>query len=355
MHCQIRKKIERWMKEKEIGILPHALLYALSIIYSVGARLKIRLYLSGFLERKELPCKVISIGNITSGGTGKTPFAVWLAGYLKKKNTRVVILSRGYKGSVKGMAVVSDGQKILLGPSEAGDEPYLMARRLKDVPVIVGAERYRSGLYAMENFNPDCIILDDGFQHMKLKRDLDIVLIDAIEGFGNGYLLPRGVLREPVEGLKRAGVVMVKGGILGPEERRALGPVPAIEFSYTPSVVVDLRGNIEREASYLKGKRVVALSGIAKPESFLKTLDALGAIVVKSLNYPDHHTYTTDDVEAMKRELTGAELIVATEKDGVKLKNLIQTLPVYALQIDVEVKGRERLERALKPFVKGEG
>jgi len=355
MYALIRKKIEGWMKEREIGLLPHALLYVLSILYGAGIGLKMRLYSSGFLDRKELPCKVISIGNITSGGTGKTPFAVWLAGYLKKRNTRVVILSRGYKGSAKGVAVVSDGQKILLGPKEAGDEPYLMARRLKDVPVIVGANRYDSGVFAVENFNPDCIILDDGFQHMRLKRDLDIVLIDAVEGFGNGFLLPRGVLREPVYGLKRAGLVMVKGGILGPEERRALGPVPAIEFSYKPSVVVDLRGNIEREASYLKSKRVVALSGIAKPESFLKTLEALGAVIVKSLNYPDHYSYTAEDVEAMKKELAGAELIVATEKDGVKLKTLIQTLPVYALQIDVEVTGRERVDRALKPFVKGAG
>ncbi|MBI5643296.1 MAG: tetraacyldisaccharide 4'-kinase [Deltaproteobacteria bacterium] len=351
----LRKNIERWMREDKIGLVPHNLLFLLSLLYGLAIKLRLFLFKRGFLSTKELPCKVISIGNITVGGTGKTPMAIHVAGLIRKRNNRVVILSRGYKRSTRDISVVSDGQKILLSAQEAGDEPYLMAKRLKDVPVIVGSDRYLSGMFAVENFNPDVIILDDGYQHIKLKRDLNILLVDAEEGFGNGYLLPRGVLREPLEGIERASIVMVKGGHLTSDERSKIQSVPVIPFSYSPSVITDIKTNASKDAGYLKGKKAIAIAGIANPGSFFETLKSLGVKLVKAFTYPDHHLYTNEDIDSIKKGFLEAELIITTEKDGVKLKGRVQTLPLYVLSIDVEVKGKEALENAVNPLLKGAG
>ena len=186
------------------GPLLHFLLTFLSTLYGIGVRLRMILYDQGFFQTRKLPCAVISIGNLTVGGTGKTPMTIYLAQLLNGLGYKPAVISRGYKGLLeKKGGVVSDRQKVLLSPEVAGDEPFMMAQKLKEIPVLVGADRFRTGMKAVEQFSPDVIIFDDAFQHRRLKRDLDIVLIDDRTFLGNRHLLPRGILREPVAGISR--------------------------------------------------------------------------------------------------------------------------------------------------------
>ncbi|MEK7688856.1 MAG: tetraacyldisaccharide 4'-kinase, partial [Deltaproteobacteria bacterium] len=269
-----------------------------------------------------------------------------------ERGKKAVILSRGYKGKIKDAGVVSDGKNILLGPEDAGDEPYLMAVKLKTVPVIVGRDRYRTGMYAIERFKPDIIILDDGFQHIRLARDTDIVLIDSRRGFGNGYLFPMGILREPLYGLNRASFFMVKGKSSAISQQLSASNFfkdrPIISFDYKPQAVINLLDNSRHNVDTLKGKKVIALSGIAEPKSFSETLKELGAIIIKEIIYPDHYFYTFDDLKKIKDIAAEAEIIVTTEKDGVKLKRfLIKDLPIYTIAVDVNIKNTKDFNEIL--------
>jgi len=337
----------RWEDMAFLYYLLYLPLYSSSILYGICIKLRYFLYHIGIFKTKRLTCRVISIGNITVGGSGKTPMAIYLAKKLQEKSRKVVILSRGYKGKVKGIGVVSDGKNILLDPEDAGDEPYLMAAKLKNIPVIVGKDRYSAGLYAIEKFNPDVVILDDGFQHIRLARDRNILLIDSRRGFGKGHLFPMGILREPLSGLKRASLVMLKNGEWGvgcgkwenlflPSTAHLL---PPIFFCYKPQAVINLITGERLNVGFLKGKRIIALSGIADPGSFKDTLEGLGAVIVKEISYPDHYCYTSDDLHYLIDEAKGTNIVVVTEKDGVKLKRLsIKSLAIYALEIDVEMR-----------------
>lgn len=346
--------------------LPYIILYCLSLVYGLAVYVRLRLYGIGILRSQRLPCKVISIGNITTGGSGKTPMAIHIAGILKERGESVAILSRGYgrtisgsgSGSGYGILTVSDGKTILLGPKEAGDEPYLMASRLKGVPVIVGKDRAEAGRFAIREFAPTCIILDDGFQHLRLARDLNILLIDARTGFGNGFLLPRGIMREPVSAVKRAAIAMVKGNNL---ESRAFEVInraktPVVKFDYKPSLLTPLNGGQTLCPSSLNGKRVLAVAGIANPESFFSTLRELGAEIVQTLVFPDHHAYSKADVvciESLRKASSNAEMIITTEKDGVKLNGLApEGLEIHALSIDVSVNDAKAFEKTLAVFLK---
>ncbi|MDP2681720.1 MAG: tetraacyldisaccharide 4'-kinase [Deltaproteobacteria bacterium] len=352
-HLKISEQITRifndWMEGEGRWFL-----YLPSLLYGIGLRLRFLLYCIGVFKTHRLDCKVISIGNITTGGSGKTPMAIYLAERLLERGKKVIILSRGYKGKIKDVGVVSDGENILLGPEDAGDEPYLMAVKLKTVPVIVGRDRYRAGMYAVERFKPDIIILDDGFQHIRLARDMDIALIDSRRGFGNHRLFPMGILREPLSGLNRASFFMVKGNELQIANCKLQianlkkQNKPIISFNYKPQAVINLLDNSRHNVDTLKGKKVVALSGIAEPRSFSETLKELGAIIIKEIIYPDHHFYTLDDLKKIKDAAAEAEIIVTTEKDGVKLKRLsIKDLPLYTIAVDVNIKNTKDFNEIL--------
>lgn len=332
--------------EGEKGFLYYSLfllLYPFSILYGIAVRFRFFLYGAGFLKKRSLGCNVISIGNITVGGSGKTPMTIFLAEKLKEKGKKVVILSRGYKGKIKDIGVVSDGNNIILSPEDAGDEPYLMAAKLKTVPVIVGRDRYKTGLYAIEKFKPDVIILDDGFQHVSLYRDIDILLVDSRRGFGNGHLFPLGMLREPLSGLKRASVFMIKGK---PSAITLLKDRPIIFFSYKPKAVSSLFDNSILSVDSLKGKKIAALFGIADPKSFKHTLEGLGASVIKEIAFPDHYAYTYKDIQIIAGEAEGVDMVITTMKDAVKLKSFpIEYLPIYALDIEVEIENSEIFEK----------
>ncbi len=319
-------------------------LFLLSLVYRGIIALRNLLYDAGVCAAKKIGCKVINVGNITVGGTGKTPMVIMLAGILKREGFRPVILSRGYGGKRKGQGyagVVSDGHDMLMGPDEAGDEPVLMAKRVRDVPVIVGKERVLTGRLAVERFGADVLILDDGFQHRRLFRDLNIVLLDSERPFGNGFMLPRGGLREPSGSLQRADMVVMTS--TKETENPPPGGIPQIPVFSSRRKPVDLvRGRVQDivPLMYLKGKRVCAFSGIAEPDGFRKILEPLCGEVVSCIPFPDHHVYASGDVEHIRTVCrdSGAQIMVTTEKDGIKLTRfpgLFQD--VYLLRISMEM------------------
>lgn len=316
-------------------------LYILSLMYGLVIRIRFFFYSAGIFKINELPCKVISIGNITVGGSGKTPMAIYLADALTKKDKKVVVLSRGYKSKIHGIGIVSDGKNILLNPDEAGDEPFLIAEKTKNIPVVIGKDRYKAGLFAIDRFQPDIIILDDGFQHIRLKRDKDIVLIDSIRGFGNGHLLPRGILREPIDSLKRADNIFINGD--EDEEiihriRAAGAAAPIKSFKYKQSGFINLADKTMIEPDKLKHKNILAFAGIANPISFFKTLEGLDIAIKEKIVFPDHHKYNIKDIEKIKTHASSIDCFITTEKDGVKIKDLLSgNIIVYALSIDVEI------------------
>jgi len=298
------------------------------------------------------------VGNLTVGGTGKTPMVILLAGMLRDRGMRPAVLSRGYGGkSTSDVLVVSDGRQILAGPEEAGDEPVLIARRLKGIPVLAGAKRALTGRYARENFGVDVMVLDDGFQHRWIHRDLDIVLLDSRQPLGNGLLLPRGPLREPPAALVRAGVIVFTRSedSTGPSMDKELSGIlsgrPVLRTRIRPTKFVGADGT-ELPLSFLAGKKVFAFAGIAQPDSFRQTLEGLGGVIAGFRAFPDHHRYTAEDWGRIEHDagLVRADLVLATEKDLVKLQGIAQALSrIHGLSIETEIlEGRDRLEEALR-------
>ncbi len=335
-------------------------LYLLSILYGAAIRIRLALYSSGLFKAREIGCKVVSVGNITVGGTGKTPTGEFIARRLNERGVKAAILSRGYKRKGKGIGVVSDGHQLLLGPEEAGDEPYMLARRLKNVPVFVGADRYEAGRYALERLPLDVIILDDGFQHVRLKRDFDILLVDGEKGFGNAHLLPRGPLREPLTGMKRADIFLITKassdtGRIADSITDKQPEAAVFKSSYRPERLVSLRDGAKTGLDAISGHRVTALSAIANPSSFITLLSSLDCTLVSEISFPDHYSYTAKDMEGVEKKAraAGAEFILTTEKDAVKIERFKDKMgmPIYYLEIGLNMNGNE--ERFINAILAG--
>ena len=346
-------------RESRLRKLILAPLYLLSFFYGGAVRARAFLYRMGILESQSLPCKVVSVGNITVGGTGKTPFTCLLAEMMQKRGLRVAVLSRGYKGTfTEPFRVVSDGQRILMEPREAGDEPYLLARKLAGVPVIVGRKRVQSGRYAVQKFNPEVILLDDGFQHLALRRDLDFLLIDSAVQFGNQTCLPRGVLREPLSHLSRADAFILtkveqSNNINNLKEKLdtwAQGR-PTFGVAYVPEKILKAGDGDMLPAQELEGKKVLAFCGIARPESFRSMLRKLNASIAHLEIFPDHYRYADRDWSNLvqKAEQLGVEALLTTEKDWTRLADsgMSSSIPLWVLcirHVFPESGGRERFE-----------
>jgi tetraacyldisaccharide 4'-kinase len=341
------------------------LLYPASAIYGFGAGVKAGLYTSGIIKPKWLPCKVISVGNITAGGTGKTPMVINIVRILEGKGVRTAVVTRGYKGVSEGaVRVVSDGMGNILPPGEAGDEPVLMARSLPGVPVVMGSDRYEAGMLAWERFHPQAVVLDDGFQHVRLHRDLNILLMDAAHPFGNGHTIPIGYLREPKMGVKRADFIIFTGaGKVHPDaekEVKSLAPpgTYTADAGYFPISFYNIKTREETPAEAFAEKKVFAFCGIANPGSFSLILHKLNAKITGSEEYPDHHSYSLEDVAFLKEKAaeSGAEVLLTTEKDAVKLEGLIQAGPViYALKAGLKIyNGRKLLDISLDRVLEGQ-
>lgn len=295
----------------------------MSLVYGLGVRLD-RL-ISGMKKKRYLPGFVLSVGNLTTGGTGKTPAVRMLARWAMKQGYRPAIISRGYGGNYDSrIFVVSDGREIKAGPDRTGDEPYLLARVLKGVPVVVSRDRFSAGMEAYSRFRTNFFILDDGFQHVRLKRDMDIVLMDKASPFGNGHLLPWGPLREPVKNVKRAhAVIYTRSDNSRPKEmlNGALNSIEQFSGNHIPERLVLPFEQRESAPGDLKGRKITAFAGIAKPSSFRETLLKLGAEILSFRMFRDHHCFNLSEIEEIKREKErlGADYIITTEKDWVRL------------------------------------
>ena len=325
------------------------LLWWISLLYGGLVRLRRRLYARGTLTSYRLPCPVISVGNLTIGGTGKTPMTIHLVEAILKLGYRPAILSRGYKGlGEKGGAVVSDGHCLFCSARQAGDEPYLMAALLPSVPVVVGRNRYRIGLEAIQRFRPDLIVLDDAYQHLQLKRDLNLLLLDAQHPFGNNHLLPRGTLREPPAFLQSAdAVVLTRSGQVPPENRESLirwaAPRPVFASDHQPVIRMVLKAGQPAGALQtgpeggldLKNSRVFAFAGLGRNDAFFNSLGRLGTGVQGTMGFADHHCYADSDLRQVIQlaPQTGATCLITTDKDFVRLP------PGTRLPLDLIVMG----------------
>jgi tetraacyldisaccharide 4'-kinase len=331
--------------------------------YAAGIRIRAWSFASGLRRIRRLPCPVICVGNLTVGGSGKTPCTIALAQWLGARDRAAAVLLRGYGRRSSGVMVAADLHGMHARWEAVGDEAVLLSRRLPGVPVIVGGDRYQAGCEALRRFPLDVLVLDDGFQHRQLHRDLDLVMLDATDPFGGGRLLPRGRLREPAAALRRAHALILSRTDQGPDlagfrlrlERLAPG-APQILTRHRPSGLTDLAGGGERPLGLLQGRRVLAVSGIANPPAFHRTLTALGVVLAGTLAFPDHHPYGPDDIlraEAAAQE-AGADMIVTTEKDAVRMPAPTSGRPILVLQVDLEiVEGADALERLLLPLVGG--
>ena len=328
----------------------------LSTIYGLLVRSRYQLYGWGIFPTQKLPAKVVCVGNMTMGGTGKTPMVEYTARTLRDLGMRVAVLSRGYKGKMeKSVGVVSDGKNILLSQEESGDEPYLLAHRLEGIPVLVGGGRFRSGMMAHEHFDIQVAVLDDGYQHVQLHRDMNILLVNGREGFGNGHLLPWGCLREPLTGLTRADHFLItktelrdKTEAIEKTLRHWNSKAPIFHGRYVPEHICDPQSGRRDRPVAIKGKRILAFAGLADPDDFFELLRSLGAVLVETIIFPDHHRYTESDLKILGQKIPGVDWVLTTEKDMVRLQSLnLEGLPIRVLTIRMEIADEDALREAL--------
>ena len=346
-----------------------AMLRGLSSAFKGVVLLRLFLYNVGICRRYPLGCQVISVGNITAGGTGKTPVVEIFARELQKSGRKVAILSRGYRKKelpwyqrlfreqIEPPRVVSDGKRLLLDSELGGDEPYMLASNLPGVVVLVDKNRVKSGRYAVKRFGCDTLILDDGFQYQKLKHRLEVVLVDKTNPFGNCHLLPRGVLREPVRNLKRADFIFITKSDGHSEELRARirelnKTAEIIECRHRSCYLQNVYTAERMPLEWLKGRTVTSLSGIAVPQSFENSLRTMGARVIYCERYADHHRYHAQEIiDAVNKSADlHADALVTTEKDAVRFPRLETTpLPVFYLRVDIELlNGAENFHDAVE-------
>ena len=315
-------------------------------------------YTFGFFVSRKLPTKVISIGNITTGGTGKTPAVIYLANILIKRGKTVAVLSRGYGRKTAGTQLVTDGNTPVLDWRNFGDEPTLISKALSGVPVVVDEKRHRGGMFLVDRFNPDVIIMDDAFQHRAIERDVDIVLINSQDQRSDHKLLPYGFLREPWIHLKRAhAIIFTKTNLMKPapflRSMARNSNVPRFRSVLLCGPLVSPEGEYKE---ILKENSVLALSAVGDHGGFMRTLNSAGLNVVEELVFKDHHDYTQDDVELTQKHLlkSGAEYVVTTEKDMVKLDQLdLSRIEIYS--IGIEFKLSKKAENRLLEIIKKSG
>ena len=341
-----------------------SVLSGLSRLYSAIMDLRLYFFEHRIARSKELGCQVISIGNLTVGGTGKTPVVEVFARALQQNGRRVAILSRGYRKKELPLSrkllnvltfrapeeepprVVSDGKSLLLDSAMGGDEPYMLASHLPSVCVVTDKDRVKSGRYAIQKLGCDTLILDDGFQYLRLKHRVDIVLVDATNPFDNGRVLPRGLLRESIRHLRRATFIFItkSSGDGSPELRARIrelnGHAEIAECRHTPRDFTDVYTGETHDLAFLQGKKISAVSGIAAPRGFEESLERLGAEIVARRRFPDHHRYTQQEILDVINEARarGADLVVTTEKDAVRFPKIERRdVPVHFLRITIEL------------------
>jgi tetraacyldisaccharide 4'-kinase len=327
----------------------------LSVLYGAVTQTRLSLYRRGTFHSTRLDRPVISVGNITTGGTGKTPLVEWVARNLAAAGKKVCILTRGYgRDNPDRMVIVSDGHNVLATHSEAGDEPFLLATNLAGAAAVISsADRIAAGNEAIKQFDTDCFVLDDGFQHLRLERDLNILTIDATNPWGGGHLLPYGRLRESLSGLSRADSIVVTRSDqanniddVRNEIRRHAPNVPIFLSRMRTSRITPLQ-----ESSPALVAPVAAFCAIGNPRSFFNAIEQQ-AVLQKA--FPDHHRYSQRDVDSLieQSRRAGANSLVTTAKDAVKLRSLTFSLPCYVLEIEPQIENADELIRLIRSVLR---
>ncbi len=371
---QAREKLEQFavdvILDRRKGIrasMLRGVLGGLSKVYGLAVSLRLMLYRNRILRERNLGCLVVSIGNLTVGGTGKTPVVEKFARSLQDGGRRVAILSRGYKsvkqpflkrlvGRIQGKneidppRVVSDGKSLLLDSKTAGDEPYMLAANLRDIPVVVDKDRVKSGKHAISEFNCDTLILDDGLQYLRLRHRLDIVLVDRWQPFGTERLLPRGTLREPPRNLKRASYIFITKCNGEPNDelieriRKYNRTAEIIECEHRPRYLQHIETRATLPLESLQGKRVGTVSAIAVPESFEDGVRKLGATIEATCRFMDHHRFTEQEIITFINCCVESrvDMIITTEKDAVRFPRLGRLdVPIYFLRVEIGILSNE--------------
>jgi tetraacyldisaccharide 4'-kinase len=349
-------------ESRPVRLLLHGL-KQLSYLYGLVIETRLFLYARGIFRHHTLGCQVISIGNLTVGGTGKTPVVEVFARELQRRGRRVAILSRGYKKAEPAFLqrvvdacllrelrrpprVVSDGKTLLLDSAMSGDEPYMLASNLPHVAVLVDKDRVKSGRYAITRLGCDTLVLDDGFQYMGLKHRMEIVLVDQTNPFGNGHVLPRGILRERIRNIRRADIILITkcreaGNTELKERLRALNArAEIIECQHCVRHIRNVFTAERVDLDYLRGRGLAVVSGIAAPESFESAVVQCGGRIVTCLRFADHHRYTQQEIIDIinQAQAAEAEAIITTEKDAVRFPKLERRdIPIYFLRVDIEI------------------
>jgi len=341
-----------------------AFLFCLSRMYRGLVQLRLTLYSQRLLRQRLLGCLVVSVGNLTVGGTGKTPVVEVFAKTLAARGRRVAILSRGYRSKPRPLLqrmrdfflkkkdripprIVSDGKRLLMDSAMSGDEPYMLASNLPNVVVLVDKDRVKAGLYALKHFGADTLLLDDGFQYLHLRPRLNILLVDSTNPFHNHQPLPRGLLREPIKNIRRADYVFLTKSSGGSHLRhlrhfinRHNPRAEIIECTHRPRHLEDVYTEDRHNVALIDGRRVAAISGIAVPESFESFLRSLGADLVYTESFMDHHRYRQQEIiDFINASLNhNADMIITTEKDAVRFPKLDRRdLPIYFLRVEIDI------------------
>jgi tetraacyldisaccharide 4'-kinase len=336
-----------------------------SFIFYAIVWLRLFLYQNGFFYKPtRLDSLVIAVGNLTMGGTGKTPVVECIAKELQSKGKKVAVLSRGYKSKDEDSTnqhsntkVVSDGSQVLLDSDEAGDEPFMLAHNLPGVVVLTDKDRVRAGRFALKEFSVDVLILDDGFQYLPLRADMNLLLVDQLNPFGNRRLLPRGILREPVKHLSRASYIMVTKSEVEPQLelletiRKYNQRAEIIRCAHKPKVFRGINSEQQEKLNFLFEKRTGVFSGIASPRGFEQLILRMSAELRYKKRFLDHHRYETDELDRLFQQAknSGVEVMITTEKDAVRIpKEFKPVLPLYYLRMEIEiVEGIDDFEEAI--------
>lgn len=356
---RVKSYVEDLMYGRKHSHLLSAVLIAFSLIYGLAVLIRELLYWLHLLKVNKLPCLVISIGNITLGGTGKTPMVISVARFLVRNQKQPLVVSRGYgRQKESKVLAVSDGRSILVNTRMGGDEPVLIASRLPGVPVIVGRDRYQTALYGIRKYHSTIVILDDGFQHRGLRRTADIVLVDATDPFGNGKLFPAGILRERIAALKRAQAIVITriDQVVDKEELKTkikrITLAPIFTSYHQPIDLLECSTGDVKSLVVLRDARAFVFSGIARPSSFTNMLVSLGVNVAVKRAFPDHYEFQKTDLASIYEKATDARvnMIITTEKDMMRIKNL-KPDGIWALRIDLAIYEREEWEQFLARLV----
>ena len=314
--------------------------FFLSFIYGCLVAIRNFFYETKIFSTKSLKCKVISIGNITVGGSGKTPTVEYISNLLQSRGYKVGIISRGYKRKSKSTLVVTDGINKPESWEHVGDEPFLLAHKLENIPIVVGSSKYEAGYMMIEKFQPDVIVMDDGFQHLSLNRDLDIVLVNSKDIRSDHKLIPSGKLREPISNLNRADLIIITKSNIHQPSNYLINKIesfnrPTIYNEIQVDDLIQYRSNESNKLEKLANKKVYLFSALGDNEGFKKIMDKTDMEIVGHSKYPDHHHYTFDDLKDIEQEATkcNAEFLITTEKDLVKINFKNITIDIYAVRM----------------------